>query len=528
MENFSEQKKTNSIFKGAIHAFKKYKYPAINALVLLCAGSFKLLAQEKPKMNVLFIISDDLNTHLNTYGDARVISPNIDRLASQGTQFNSAYVNYPLSLPSRSSFLTGVRPERTKVLGNRGNFRDALPNAVTLPGFFHNNGYVSVSCGKVLYPPGQDDTTSWDMKLADFQEVDPTKPNASWGNLLILQPDGSRRLFEFNDVDQLMDPEREKIRSLPSHQPGEKVHFWGPSELSDDGMPDGQIANAACSFLESKHDKPFFLAIGFMKPHVHFVAPKKYFDLYSVGSMPSNDYSSLPGLIDLDVLGLQNTSNTLKPKGRLTPEMGQRAMSSYFSCISFMDEQVGKVLNKLKELNLDKNTIVVFIGDNGFLLGNHGWGKPTLYEDDVRVPLIVTAPGLTKPGSSLNQLVELVDIYPSLAELCGLPSPTNIDGVSFVPLMRDANSKGKQVVFSTTGNQRMVRTAKYKYTVYNEGETREQLFDLEEDPLEMNNLINNTSLKSILNSHRTILSRQLVFEQEAIERDSVAGERFRK
>ncbi len=483
---------------------------------LLFACSFTLFAQEKPKMNVLFIISDDLNTHVNTYGDARVSSPNIDRLASQGTQFNSAYVNYPLCLPSRSSFLTGVRPERTKVLGNRGNFRDALPNAVTLPRFFHDNGYLSVSCGKVLYPPGQDDTMSWDMKLADFQQVDPRKPNASWGNLLILQPDGSKRLFEFNDIDHLEDPEREKIRALRSHQPAERVHFWGPSELSDDGMPDGQIAKAACSFLESKHEKPFFLAVGFMKPHVHFVAPKKYFDLYAVSSMPDMDYSSYPGFIDLDLLGLQNASNTLKPNGRLNPEMGQRAIRSYFSCISFMDEQVGKVLNKLEELNLDKNTIVVFIGDNGFLLGNHGWGKPTLYEDDVKVPLIVSAPGLTKPGSSLNQLVEFVDIYPSLAELCGLPSPTNVDGVSFAPLIKNSELPGKEAVFSCVRNQRMVRTARYKYTKTLDNDNQEQLFDLATDPSEMKNLVDDPSMKKVLDSHRSILAKQVTKESRNI------------
>lgn len=489
---------------------------AIKLTFLLIAFSFMLFAQEKPKMNVLFIIADDLNTHLNTYGDARVISPNIDRLASQGTQFNNAFVNYPVCLASRSSFLTGVRPERTKVLGNRGNFRDALPNAVTLPRFFHDNGYESVSCGKVLYPPGQDDIMSWDMKLADFQQSNPDKPNASWGNLLILQPDGSKRLFEFNDVDHLEDPEREKIRALRSHQPAERVHFWGSSELSDDGMPDGQIANAAMSFLESKHDKPFFLAVGFMKPHVHFVAPRKYFDLYSVDSMPNMDYSSNPDFIDLDLLGLQNASKTLKPNGRLNPEMGQRAIRSYFSCISFMDEQVGKVLDKLKELNLDKNTIVVFASDNGFLLGNHGWGKPTLYEDDVRVPLIVSAPGLTKPGSSLNQLVEFVDIYPSLAELCGLPSPTNIDGVSFVPLIKNSELPGKEAVFSTAKNQRMVRTAKYKYIKTLDNDNQEQLFDLVTDPSELKNLVDDPSMKKVLDSHRSILAKQITKESRII------------
>jgi uncharacterized sulfatase len=260
---------------------------------------------------------------------------------------------------------------------------------------------------------------------------------------------------------------------------------------------------------------------------VHFVVPKKYFDLYSIDSIPKKDYSSNADFRDLEI-GLKNASNSLSPGGRISPEMSQRAILSYYASISFMDAQLGKLLDKLKELKMDKNTIIVFIGDNGFLLGNHGWGKPTLYEDDVRIPLIVSAPGHAKPGSVANQLVELVDLYPTLAELCGLPSPANLDGTSFAPLMRDTDIKGKQVVFSTMGNQRMVRTAKYKYTVYNEGDAREQLFDVEEDPLEMNNLINNNSMKSILTLHRTILSRQLVFEREAIERDSVAGKRFRK
>ena len=165
MKNYFDFTTPDFFVGDALSLITKYKYPIANIMVLLCAGSLKISAEEKPKPNVVFIISDDLNTHLNTYGDSRVISPNIDRLAANGIQFNRAYTNFPLSLPSRSSFLTGVRPERTKVLGNRGNFRDALPNAVTLPRFFHDHGYLSASCGKVLYPPGQDDTMSWDMKL---------------------------------------------------------------------------------------------------------------------------------------------------------------------------------------------------------------------------------------------------------------------------------------------------------------------------------------------------------------------------
>ena len=493
----------------ALSLITKYKYPVANIMVLLCAGSLKISAEEKPKPNVVFIISDDLNTHLNTYGDSRVISPNIDRLAANGIQFNRAYANFPLSLPSRSSFLTGVRPERTKVLGNRGNFRDALPDAVTLPRFFHDHGYLSASCGKVLYPPGQDDTMSWDMKLADFKDINPQSPTGSWGDLYILQPDGSRRLFTFNDIDGLIDPEREAIRKLPSHQPGEKVHFWGPSELSEDEMPDGQIAAAACNFLEQHGKEPFFLAIGFMKPHVHFVAPKKYFDLYPIESVPKPDFFSYPEFVNLDI-GLQNASNGLGPNRRLPSDMAQRAIRSYYACISFMDAQVGKVMDKLKELKLDKNTIVVFIGDNGFLLGNHGWGKPTLYEGDVRVPLIVSAPGIAKPGSATSRLVEFVDIYPSLADLCGLPSPSGVDGVSFVPVIKDTIRPWKEAVFSCIQNQRMVRTAKYKYTITKGEGGLEQLFDLDTDPMELKNLVNDVSMTTILDSHRAIFGKTTV------------------
>ena len=520
MKEYFDFIKTDFISGNALRIIHKYKYPVANIMVLLCAGSIKLFAQEKPKPNVIFIISDDLNTHLKTYGDMQVISPNIDALADQGIRFDRAYCNYPLSLPSRSSFLTGIRPERTKVLGNRGDFRNALPNTVTLPRFFHDQGYLSASCGKVLYPPGQDDTMSWDMKLADFQDVtNPgTNPNASWGNLLIMQPDGSRRLFTFNDIDHLIDTEREAIRKLPSHQPAEKVHFWGPSELSEEEMPDGQIAAAACNFLEQHGKKPFFLAVGFMKPHVHFVAPKKYFDLYDLESMPKPDFFSYPEFVNLDI-GLQNASNGLGPARRLPSDMAQRAIRSYYACISFMDAQVGKVINKLKELNLDKNTIIVFIGDNGFLLGNHGWGKPTLYEGDVRIPLIVSAPGITNPGSASKQLIELVDIYPSLADLCGLPSPSGVDGVSFVPLLKDAKRPGKEVVFSCTQNQRMVRTQKYKYTVYNGDAGEEQLFDVESDPLEMTNLVKDVAMKEVLASHRAILAAQVIKEKKAIKND---------
>src|SRR5665647_141390 len=164
MKHYLNFEKMDFVFGDALKALHKYKYSAFNVMVFLCAGSLKLFAQDKPKPNVVFIISDDLNTHLGTYGDMQVISPNIDALANKGIRFDRAYCNFPLSLPSRSSFLTGIRPERTKVVGNRGNFRDALPHTVTLPRFFHDNGYVSASAGKVLYPPGQDDIMSWDMK----------------------------------------------------------------------------------------------------------------------------------------------------------------------------------------------------------------------------------------------------------------------------------------------------------------------------------------------------------------------------
>lgn len=513
--------KMDLLYGDARKVLHKYKYSAFNVMVFLCAGSLKLFAEEKPKPNVIFIISDDLNTHLGTYGDTQVISPNINALANQGIRFDRAYCNYPLSLPSRSSFLTGIRPERTKVLGNRGNFREALPNAVTLPRFFHDQGYLSASCGKVLYPPGQDDVMSWDMKLADFKDVEIASPAGSWGDLYILQPDGSRRLFTFNDIDGLMDPQREAIRMLPSHQPGEKVHFWGPSELSDDKMPDGQIAAAACNFLEQHGKDPFFLAIGFMKPHVHFVAPKKYFDLYKIESMPKPDFFSYPEFVNLDI-GLQNASKGLGPYRRLPSDIAQRAIHSYYACISFVDAQVGKVMDKLKELQLDKNTIVVFIGDNGFLLGNHGYGKASLYEGDVRVPLIVSAPGFTKPGSTTSKLVEFVDIYPTLAELCGLPSPVGLDGVSFVPVIKNTNIPWKEAVFSRTDKQRMVRTAQYKYTIAAISR-EEQLFNVDADPLEMNNLVKDAAMKDVLESHRAILAKQLIKEDEAIKKDLVVS-----
>ena len=276
-------------------------------------------------------------------------------------------------------------------------------------------------------------------------------------------------------------------------------------------MPDGQIAAAACNFLEQHGKEPFFLAIGFMKPHVHFVAPKKYFDLYPVESVPKPDFFSYPEFVNLDI-GLQNASNGLGPNRRLPSDMAQRAIRSYYACISFMDAQVGKVMDKLKELKLDKNTIVVFIGDNGFLLGNHGWGKPTLYEGDVRVPLIVSAPGIAKPGSATSRLVEFVDIYPSLADLCGLPSPSGVDGVSFVPVIKDTIRPWKEAVFSCIQNQRMVRTEKYKYTITKGEGGLEQLFDLDTDPMELKNLVNDVSMTTILDSHRAILAKQQLKE----------------
>lgn len=429
--------------------------------------------QEQPRLNVLYLLSDDLCNRLGTYGDPLVRSPNIDRLATQGVRFDRAYCQYPLCNPSRASFLTGFRPDRTKVYDLATSFRQNLPDVVTLPQAFRKQGYFVARVGKLFHynvpvqigTDGLDDPPSW-------QEV--------------VNPRG-------RDKD-----EEDQIFSLIPGQFGAALS-WLAAAGSDEEQTDGIGATAAIRLLEEHRDRPFFLAVGFFRPHTPYVAPKPYFDLYPpdrilLPVVPAGERERGPAPAFL----------TAKPEqARMTDTQRREAIQAYSAATTFMDAQVGRVLAALERLKLVGNTVVLFQSDHGYHLGEHGlWQKMSLFEESARVPLVIAAPGARGNGKPCARTVELVDLYPTLADLCGLPKPAT-DGRSLRPLLEDPGAAWDHPAFtqvargpySARGPEgpnafmgRSVATERWRYVEWEGGKRGVQLYDHRADAKEEHNL----------------------------------------
>jgi len=408
---------------------------------------------ERARYNVLFIAVDDLNNSLGCYGHLVVKSPNIDRLAARGVRFDRAYCQYPLCNPSRTSLLTGLRPDTTNIFGNQTHFRTKLPDVVTLPELFRQNGYFAASLGKIYHRIGDmDDAKSWD---AAQYPVGTARGRQGEGRNLT---GGRLRWCE-----------------------------WRAAEGDDEDQPDGQIAREAIRILEEKRDKPFFLAVGFHKPHDPFVAPKKYFNLYPLESLrlPKEPTDRSPEAPLALPRGFKEEFDKFTDKERL------EFMRAYYACTSFMDAQVGKLLDALERLKLADNTIVVFFGDHGYHVGERGWwNKSTLFELSCRAPLIVAAPGMKASGKSCARLVEFVDIYPTLTDCAGIKPATTLHGRSFRPLLDNPTQPWKQTAFTQVqrgaGMAYSVRTERWRYTEWPDGNA--ELYDHDNDPDEWHNL----------------------------------------
>lgn len=441
-------------------------------------------AEPGRRPNVLFIISDDLNNSLGCYGHPLVKSPNLDRLAARGVRFDHAYCQFPLCGPSRNSLLTGLYPNRTGILANAQIFRQTIPSQVSLPQAFRLEGYFAGRIGKLYHynvpnsmgTNGHDDPGSWEMEL---------------------NPAGCDRLEE-----------EPKIFTLTPGQFGGTLS-WYASPKPDALHTDGLQAENAVWVLErcaAKKDRPFFLALGFFRPHTPYVAPKAYFDLYPEADMPvvsgvAEDQKDLPKA----ALGSYK-----KEQDKLTDALRRQAVQAYFASITFLDAQVGQVLDALKRLGLEENTIVVFTSDHGYHLGEHGlWQKQSLFEESARVPLIIAAPGIAKAGGVAGTPVGLVDVYPTLAALAGVKRPDNLQGQNLEPVLREPTAPGRgwalsQVVrgggFNRMGaapavgdnGQRIfgysLRTPRWRYTEWDEGRGGKELYDHEADPRELTNL----------------------------------------
>jgi len=409
------------------------------------------------KKNVLLIIVEDLKAIMGCYGNPLVQTPNIDRLAQKGMIFDRAYCQFPVCNPSRTSFLTGLRPDATRILDNVVSRTTTVKSQTTLPKCFRDHGYYTVGLGKIFHGHAKhDDPDAWDVS-ADFR---PTQQGR--------QGEG-RNLT--NDV--------------------VKWCRWLAAEGDDNDQPDGQLAQKAVEILRQPRNKPLFMAVGFHKPHDPFHAPKKYFDLYPLQHLmppvvPDNRQADEKYTIG---------SQWKLAFDKFTLQDKREFLRSYYACVTFTDAQIGKLLDELDRQNLWADTAVVFIGDHGYTLGEHNWwNKNVLFEDSCRIPMIAVVAGVTIPGVRCNRFVEMVDLYPTFADLCGLTPPANLEGLSFKPLLSQPDTKWKQAAFTqvkrgeTMGKS--IRTRRWRYTEWRQGQNRigTELYDHVSDPGEYRNL----------------------------------------
>ena len=438
----------------------------------------------KKKLNVLFLIADDLRPEIGAYGHPQVKTPNLDRLAARGTRFDRAYTQYPLCNPSRTSLLTGRYPTETGVMDNNKYFRALHPDWVTLPQHFKNNGYTTLRTGKIFHG-GIDDQPSW---TEGGEPVDPNIVNRG-SNARPAQPAQRPR-----DSD-----ESEGEPPVRAADEGERRRANSDRfvVLEGDGETHGdyRTATRAIGHLERHRDKPFFLAVGFVKPHSPPTAPRKHFDLYDPARVQLPvDFAPRPG----PPPGFPEPSVPRRNAdlfiGRdASPEQAREMTRAYWASTTFMDAQVGRVLDALERLGLKETTVVVFWGDHGYHLGEKGkWSKAySLFEVGTRVPLVIAVPGGRAQVTSRN--VELQDLYPTLAELCGLPRPqAGVRGRSLAPLLKNARARWQHPAHTVTMFQnklgRAVRTERWRYAEWDEGRAGAMLFDETRDPHELKNL----------------------------------------
>ncbi|RKU05506.1 hypothetical protein C6501_19835 [Candidatus Poribacteria bacterium] len=413
-------------------------------------------AKAAGQYNVLFIMVDDLRPLLGCYGHAEMHTPNIDALANRGTLFNRAYCQYPLCNPSRTSIITGLRPETTGVIDNSADFRDQLPNAVALPQRFKVHGYYTQAIGRVLHIHElQHDERAWSAR--------------SWGP-------------RWTPIDRAKTPS------------------WNAFDVADHELRDGQTAEKVAEVLAQIQNHPFFLSVGFYKPHLPYNAPKKYFDLYNSQTFNIHTDTTTPENAPRIAQTNWNEIRSYKdiPNGTIpiSQEKILELTRAYAASVSYTDALVGRVLEQLDALNLIDNTVVALVGDHGYHLGEHGtWGKNTLFEVSTRSPLIISVPGQTYPGTKTDALVELVDIYPTLCDACQLPISSELEGISLMPIIEQPTRPWKAAAFSQLKrgniNGVSIRTEQYRYTEWGtDGRHGRELYDYDTDPNETVNIAN--------------------------------------
>lgn len=483
--------------------------------------------------NVLLIVADDLRPWLGCYGYTNLRTPNLDRLASAGIVFDRAYCQDAVCGPSRASLLTGLRPDTTRIFDNDTHFRTHNPALVTLPQRFREQGYRTQAVGKIFHPSfaqayvgaRMDDPPSWsEPTWFPPPQYYFTEAGMAQAEATFLRHPGCGM---YQGATCIHNHLQEALSLTPAQQSlygnGEwKRHFVQAAlceapDVADSVLADGQIADRAIRALQESKDGPFFLAVGFLRPHVPYVAPKKYWDLYKREEFTPVLNSAIPTGLKLPPYPPTHDHAAYEgapPEGKLDDDKTRELMHGYAACVSFVDAQAGRVLNELDRLGLRESTTIVFLGDHGYHLGENGrWGKQSCYETATRAPLIVSTPGMKARGTHTNALVEFVDLYPTLCEVAGLSAPDSLEGTSFAPLLDDPDGPWKSAAFSQFPNPvrvsrpeipaepgdlmgRAIRTDRYRLILWEhildaQSIAEVELYDYVNDPGETVNIANN-------------------------------------
>ena len=456
---------------------KRFFAVSLIPLFCICSSSKNQNKEElKSDKNLLFIVVDDLTTTLGCYGHPVVKTPNIDKLAKMGIRFNHAYCNFSVCNPSRSSFLTGLKPETTTILDNRKPLQSVLGNRVTLPALFKQNGFYTMSLGKIFHSPKAEfnDLKAWD-------EIYTYETTAEGKN-------GENR----NMTNGVL-----------------KWCRWQAAEGTDEDQPDGQIAKKAVEFIRTKREQPFFLAVGFHKPHDPFIAPKKYFDMYppevcNPPVLPDNwvvpNKYSLPG----ETVTFNKFSDQDK----------REFLRSYYACSSFMDAQVGKLLDALEETGQLENTLVVLFGDHGYHLGEQNWwNKVTIFEKGTRAPFIMAGQSAGQKGVESEAMFEFIDIYPTFAGLFHLKNtPDYLEGKSFAEVVHAPSlpfrTEVRAIITRGEVMGRTVKNPEWRYTEWDNGQKGMELYDEKNDPFEYNNLADDPAYSGIIKKMKKLIESE--------------------
>ena len=461
------------------------KPPRLLTCLLLSAVAAHAAGAPARRPNVLFIAVDDLRPELGCYGKDYIKSPNIDRLAASGLTFNHAYCQQAVCSPTRSSLMTGTRPDTTKVWDLVTSFRTALPDVVTLGQHFKNHGYFVQGMGKI-YHGGFDDPATWSVPWGT-----PKAPVYALPENVKL----NERRYEVDPDDEGTKPavkakgkaKTPAAANTPEGAPVGKKNIRGPAfegaDVPDNTFQDGKVAELAIETLRtrSRQPEPFFLAVGFIRPHLPFVSPKKYWDLYDPAKIELAPNKFYPK--DAPDYAIRRNGNEIDnyfgiPAGSIPDDVARQLKHGYYAAVSYTDAQVGLLLAELDRLGLRDNTIVILWGDHGWKLGEHdAWAKHSNTENDTNAPLILLVPGMQNPGAHSDALVEYVDVYPTLSELAGLPLPKHLEGLSFKPLLDAPDRAWKKAAFSQyprksnkTGAGELMgysmRTERYRLTVW--------------------------------------------------------------